>query len=95
LAAASNQQFYELTKEFNIDKEPIPTKYKRSAVKWYKKQLKYKAFGQICPESRPVKYKSSGGNGGNGSIDDGFDRAAVNVTNLANDISRSFKGLFK
>lgn len=45
VAAASNQKFYELTKEFGVEKLPIKEKYKIKVVKWYKKQLKYRAFG--------------------------------------------------
>jgi hypothetical protein len=45
-------------KEFMIEREPIHSKYKRYQAKWFKKNTKYAAFGQICPEKKP-KYNSS------------------------------------
>jgi hypothetical protein len=58
LKVASNKAFYDLMKEFMIEREPIHSKYKRYQAKWFKKNTKYAAFGQICPEKKP-QYNSS------------------------------------
>lgn len=59
VAAASNKEFYDLMKENGIEKQQIQIKYKSKYAKWFKKNLKYRAFGQSCPESKPVNYTSN------------------------------------
>ena len=68
-------------KEFMIEREPIHSKYKRYQAKWFKKNTKYAAFGQICAEKKP-QYNSS--------FDDGLTQAGNNFKSLISDIKNLF-----
>ena len=53
LRYAGNKAFFELMKEYGLDKESFKVKYTSDAAKWYKKQFKAKVNNTSCFEKKP------------------------------------------
>jgi hypothetical protein len=54
LKYSGNKEFYELLREFKLDKESFKTKYGHQAVKWYKRRFKARCSGSSCFEKKPA-----------------------------------------
>ncbi len=54
LQFSDNKEWFEILKEFKLEKESFVVKYKHPVAKWYKKQMRAKCADMHCFDKKPT-----------------------------------------